>query len=114
MKYKFEEVLDEKELQLLRENSIPLKRKRNETAVRTIVRKMIQGLPTTEDTERIADKPLDNIVPSDLPARSTILCLSKKLKVDADHVSFLRIPRYSSYEKTLLRDAFVVSFNIPA
>ena len=29
------------------------------------------------------------------------------------HVSFRRIFRYSSYENTLFRDAFVVSFNIP-
>lgn len=67
MNYRFEEVLDEKELQLLRKNRIPLKCKRNEAAVRTIVRKMIQELPTTEDAERITDKLLGNIVSSDLP-----------------------------------------------
>ena len=70
MNYSFEEVLEENELQLLRENGIPLKCKRNETAVREVVRRMIQELPTMEDAERIADKLLDNIVPSDFPVRS--------------------------------------------
>lgn len=57
MMYNFEEILDEKEIEILKQYNIPLQCERN----MDVLWELLCSMPLTEEVEIIADKLMDNL-----------------------------------------------------